>query len=60
MISLTKNLQFEPFKLNLMKYLQDSMNMVSCNKNMVHTNESLNYIDVVMIDINKQDDIYNI
>ena len=36
------------------------MSVVNCDKNMLHTDESLQYIDVVMRDINKKDDKENI
>ena len=43
-ISMTNNLQFEPSKLNLKSHLQDSMSVVNFDKNMLHTDESLQYI----------------
>ena len=59
-ISLTKNIKFKPSKLNLKSHLQDSMSVVNCDKNMLQTDESSQYIDVVMRDMNKIDDIQNI
>ena len=40
-ISMSNNLQFEPLKLNLKSRLQDSMSVDNCDKNMLHTDESL-------------------